>query len=141
NTIPFSYKHERGEAYNTFALEFNINHKLVVASTSQNVKPDFLVTLRNAVGEQLGVWENTSLISIVHEQLDSISGGSSDLQKEGMPLHPQSLFKSLKTEIENSSLRKVDKIVLLDNLSNLMQEQSFLQVTLFEFEDIFTTLE
>ncbi|GAA0503179.1 hypothetical protein GCM10008986_33520 [Salinibacillus aidingensis] len=140
NVIPFKYKHELGEEYETFAIPFG-EHRLVVSFTSDNVKPDFLVTLRNLVGEQKGDWENTSLISIVSEQLDSIQGGSSDLQKEGMPLHPNSLYNNLKIEIENSQLDKVDQIILIDNLENLMSEQPYQQVTFFEFEDIFTTLE
>ncbi|MGI8368624.1 DNA phosphorothioation-dependent restriction protein DptH [Priestia megaterium] len=139
-TKPFRYKHELGEEYETFSIPFHeIN--LVVAYTSKDVKPDFLVTLRNLVGEQKGVWDNSALISIVSEQLDSIQGGSSDLQKEGMPLHPASLFSNLKNEIENRSLEKVDQIILLDNLNNLVKEQSFQQITFFEFEDIFATLQ
>lgn len=139
-TKPFRYKHELGEEYETFSIPFHeIN--LVVAYTSKDVKPDFLVTLRNLVGEQKGVWENSALISIVSEQLDSIQGGSSDLQKEGMPLHPASLFNNLRNEIENRSLEKVDQIILLDNLNNLVKEQSFQQITFFEFEDIFATLQ
>lgn len=137
---PFKYKHELGEEYETFSIPFN-TIKLVVAYTSENIKPDFLVTLRNLVGEQKGVWENTALISIVSEQLDSIQGGSSDLQKEGMPLHPSSLFTNLKNDIENSVLEKVDQIILLDNLDNLMKEQIFHRITFFEFEDIFATLQ
>ncbi|MFD0824426.1 DNA phosphorothioation-dependent restriction protein DptH [Neobacillus sp. M.A.Huq-85] len=140
NTKEFSYKHEKGEEYKTFYIPFG-NIKLVVAYTAENVKPDFLVTLRNLVGEQKGVWEDTALISIVSEQLDSIQGGSSDLQKEGMPLHYASLFKNLKNDIENSVLEKVDRIILLDNLENLLKEQSFQQITFFDFEDIFTTLQ
>ncbi|UZW66123.1 hypothetical protein OC195_19750 [Priestia flexa] len=139
-TKSFKYKHELGEEYETFSIPFQkIN--LVVAHTSSNVKPDFLVTLRNLAGEQQGDWENSALISIVSEQLDSIQGGSSDLQKEGMPLHPTSLFNSLKNEIENSVLVKVDQIILLDNLNNLVKEQPFQQITFFEFEDIFATLQ
>ncbi|MCJ7989296.1 hypothetical protein MUB15_08285 [Priestia sp. OVS21] len=50
-TKPFRYKHELGEEYETFSIPFHeIN--LVVAYTSKDVKPDFLVTLRNLVGEQ-----------------------------------------------------------------------------------------
>ncbi|WP_043931895.1 DNA phosphorothioation-dependent restriction protein DptH [Bacillus sp. EB01] len=136
----FKYQHELGEEYRTFSLPYgSIN--LVIAHTSGNVKPDFLVTLRNLVGEQKHVWNNTALLSIVSDQLDSIQGGSSDLQKEGMPLHPSSLFKDLKKEIENSVLSKVDQIILLDNLDNLMKEQTFQQISFFEFEDIFSTLQ
>ena len=139
-TSSFRYKHELGDEYTTFSISIH-NIKLVVAFTSDSVKPDFLVTLRNLVGEQKGVWENTALISIVSEQLDSIQGGSSDLQKEGMPLHSSSLFNKLKNEIENSELEKVDQIILLDNLKNLMKEQPFQQITFFDFVEIFTTLQ
>ncbi|WP_419883513.1 DNA phosphorothioation-dependent restriction protein DptH [Peribacillus sp. B-H-3] len=136
----FIYQHELGEEYRTFSIPFN-SINLVVANTSEHVKPDFLVTLRNLVGEQKGVWENTALISIVSEQLDSIQGGSSDLQKEGMPLHPASLFSNLKFQIDKSVLKKVEKIILVDNLENLLKEQLYQQITFFEFEDIFTTLQ
>src|SRR5690554_4792204 len=46
NSIPFNYRHEYGDEYETFAIPFK-EHKLVVAHTSANVKPDYLVTLRN----------------------------------------------------------------------------------------------
>jgi len=70
----FYYKHQHGSPYRTFALMIN-GIKIVVAATVDNVTPDFLVTLRNKVGEQKGEWENTALISICHETLDSIRGG------------------------------------------------------------------
>jgi DNA phosphorothioation-dependent restriction protein DptH len=136
----FRYKHELGEEYETFSISSE-GTRIVIAYTSDKVKPDFLVTLRNLVGEQKEEWKNTALLSIVSEQLDSIQGGSSDLQKEGMPLHPNSLFHNLKNKIENSELNKLDQIILLDNSENIMKEQSFQQITFFEFEDIFTTLE
>ncbi|AYA76012.1 DNA phosphorothioation-dependent restriction protein DptH [Bacillus sp. Y1] len=135
----FVYQHELGDPYKTFSFKIN-ELKVVVASTSEAVKPDFLVTLRNQVGEQKGVWENTALLSIVSEQLDSILGGSSDLQKEGMPLHPNSLYLRLKDDIDNSGLNKVEKIILLDNIERLVKEQTFQQITFFDFEDIFITL-
>ncbi|WP_135501956.1 hypothetical protein [Planococcus koreensis] len=47
----FFYQHHLGEVYQTFALPFG-QIKLVIANTSKDVKPDFLVTLRNLVGEQ-----------------------------------------------------------------------------------------
>ncbi|MBM7691630.1 DNA phosphorothioation-dependent restriction protein DptH [Peribacillus deserti] len=139
-TQPFPWRHKLGEEFRTFYIPFQ-SVKLVVANTSEDVTPDFLVTLRNQAGEQKDDWKNTALISIVSEQLDSIQGGSSDLQKEGMPLHPSSLFNNLKSRIEKSDLQKVEKIILLDNLDNLLREQQYQQITFFEFEDIFTTLQ
>ena len=139
NVQKFVYKHEFGEPYETFCIEID-NIRVVVAHTHGNIKPDFLVTLRNQVGEQQGVWKNTALLSIVSEQLDSIQGGSSDLLKEGMPLHPVSLYKTLKSDIEHSSLEKVDQIILLDNMESLIEEQSFQQISFFDFQEIFTIL-
>ncbi|WP_179884966.1 DNA phosphorothioation-dependent restriction protein DptH [Bacillus sp. AFS015802] len=140
NIQTFTYQHAQGEKYETFSIPFN-GVKLVIAHTSENVTPDFLVTLRNLVGEQKEGWNQTALLSVVTEQLDSIQGGSSDLQKEGMPLHINSIFSNLKIKIENSGLEKVDQIILQDNLDNLIKEQSYQQITLFDFEDIFKTLE
>ncbi|CEH29399.1 restriction endonuclease [Aneurinibacillus migulanus] len=139
NVREFIYKHELGDPYNTFAIEIN-DIRCVVAHTSDTVKPDFLVTLRNQVGEQKDKWKGTALLSVVSEPLDSIQGGSSDLQKEGMPLHPNYLFKKLKNDIESSMLDKVEQIILLNNMEMILQEQTYQQVTFFEFEDIFTTL-
>lgn len=136
----FFYQHSLGEAYKTFSIPFK-DVNLVVAYTSNTVKPDFLVTLRNLAGEQKEGFKNTILLSIVSEQLDSIQGGSSDLQKEGMPLHPRSIFQDLKSEIETSRLEKTEKIILIDNLNNLLREQEVQRITFFEFEDIFATLQ
>ncbi|MES5946646.1 DNA phosphorothioation-dependent restriction protein DptH [Bacillus cereus group sp. MG6] len=139
NVKQFVYKHELGEAYKTFSIEIQ-NVQLVIAYTNENVKPDFLVTLRNQVGEQKGVWKDTALLSVVSEQLDSIQGGSSDLQKDGMPLHPNSIVKGLKQEIESSTLDKTAQIILIENMEMIKQEQAHQQVTFFEFEEIFSTL-
>ncbi|KRF01092.1 DNA phosphorothioation-dependent restriction protein DptH [Paenibacillus sp. Soil766] len=139
NVSAFVYKHEMGEPYETFAIEIQ-DVQLVVASTSDIVKPDFLVTLRNQVGEQGGVWKKTALLSVVSMQLDSIQGGSSDLQKEGMPLHAQTLVGRLKKEIENSTLNKVEQIMLLDRMDLILSEQIFQHITFFDFEEIFTLL-
>lgn len=139
NSQSFTYQHEYGDPYETIALEF-LNYKLVVAKTSPKVKPDFLVKLRNLVGEQTDEFENTSLLSIVSEQLDSIGGGSSNLQKEGMPLHPDSIFESLDEKIDSSGLSPEDKVILKNNLNYLLSGEPFQQVTIFDFVNIFSTL-
>lgn len=85
NSQTFTYQHPEGEPYETISLPIN-NVLLVIAYTGEHVNPDFLVTLRNQVVEQNNAWKGTALLSIVSSQLDSIEGGSSNLQKEGMPL-------------------------------------------------------
>ncbi|UJF32662.1 DNA phosphorothioation-dependent restriction protein DptH [Paenibacillus hexagrammi] len=136
---PFTYTHEQGTAYSTICFELQ-NVKLVIANTSNEVNPDFLVTLRNQVGEQQGEWSGAALFSIVSRPLDSISGGSSDLQKDGMPLHPKMFVGKLKQEIEQKINSKVDQIILNERMVQIMSELSFQQVTFFDFEEIFSAI-
>ncbi|MFD0672238.1 DNA phosphorothioation-dependent restriction protein DptH [Cohnella sp. GCM10027633] len=137
--LDFSYSHEQGNVYNTFSFDVS-GVRLVIANTSVEVNPDFLVTLRNQVGEQKGVWKDTALFSIVSRQLDSISGGSSDLQKEGMPLHPSAFVKKLQAEIQNNALANVDRIILDYRMGQILEDLSFQQVTFFDFEEIFSAI-
>lgn len=138
-SIPFVYQHNQGSAYHSFSVDIN-NVNLVVAHTSDEVSPDFLVTLRNQVGEQQGVWKNTALFSIVFKQLDSIQGGSTDLQKEGMPLHPKTFEAGLQEQIDSSVLDKVEQTILSERMEQILSESSFQQITFFDFEEIFTAL-
>src|SRR5690554_3881208 len=85
----FIYTHEYGTPYKTFSILVE-DIKVVVAATINDVTPDFLVTLRNLVSDQEGLWTNTALISISHQSLDSIRGGSKDLQQKGMPFNVKS---------------------------------------------------
>ncbi|GAA0492767.1 hypothetical protein GCM10008986_18950 [Salinibacillus aidingensis] len=130
----FIYQHEHGSPYETFGLKIG-EVTVVVAATVNHVTPDFLVTLRNKVGEQQEDWENTALLSICHETLDSIRGGSSDLQKEGMPFHVKSITNTLKQEIENSSLSKTEKEIAKFHLNKKL-EDIILQPALVDFAEV-----
>ncbi|WHY94710.1 DNA phosphorothioation-dependent restriction protein DptH [Neobacillus cucumis] len=130
----FQYQHEFGSPYLTYAIRI-LDIKVVVAATINNVTPDFLVTLRNKVVEQNGDWKRTVLLSVCHETLDSIRGGSSDLQKEGMPFHVKSITKTLKEEIENSNLSRAEKEVVNFFLKN-KEEDMVLQPALWDFAEV-----
>ncbi|MFF5996524.1 DNA phosphorothioation-dependent restriction protein DptH [Lysinibacillus sp. KU-BSD001] len=136
----FTYMHEQGAGYETFSLAFG-DIKIVIANTDEVVKTDYLALIRNLVSEQQPGWENTALISIVSEQLDTIPGGSLDMQSEGMPLHPKTLSDQLEKEIHNSMLGKAEKLILEDNLEKLLQDYQFMKLSIFEFEEILTILE
>jgi len=131
----FYYQHKQGSLYKTFTLQISGKIPVVVAATTENVTPDFLVTLRNQVSEQKGIWANTALLSICHETLDSIRGGSSDLQKEGMPFNVKSILKTLKEEIEKSSLNRDQREVLIFHLNKKLDE-AFIQSSLWDYEEI-----
>ena len=103
----FIYQHEQGSPYQTFSLNVD-GIRIIIAATINDVTPDFLVTLRNQVSEQEGKWDKTALISISHLSLDSIQGGSKDLQQKGMPFHIKSITNFIKEELDyNSELSRL----------------------------------
>lgn len=140
DSVPFHYPLENGSVYETFALKKD-SIRLVVAVADGNVTPDFLVTLRNRVGEQRGIWKNTALLSLCYEQLDSIQGGSSNLQKEGMPLHVRSLTSSLEEEIRHSVLTQTDRMIALYHLKQLREESTVQQTSFLDFKELLILLE
>lgn len=134
-SIPFHYRTPTNALYETYRLKTKGGMDVVVAATIDGITPDFLVTLRNKVSEQLDEWENTALLSICYENLDSIRGGSSDLQKEGMPFHIKTISKTLESEIEQSSLQKDEKQVATFFLEKKLEDLVY-QPNLWDYEEV-----
>lgn len=108
NISNFIYKNDiAGKGYETYSIKIG-DVNLVVASTL-NVTSGYLVTIRNASKEQMDEWENTALLILCAETLDSIKGGCRDLRKDGMPFSIRSISQNLAKEIETKDLSKVDK--------------------------------
>ncbi len=137
---PFVYKHEQGSPYQTFCLMMG-SVRVVVAATINDVTPDYLVTLRNQVSEQDNEWKETALLSICYETLDSIRGGSSDLQKEGMPFNILSITKYIKEELEtNEQLCEPEKEVIRFHLDKKL-EDVVIQTSLWDYADVISLIE
>ncbi len=133
----FSYTNERsGKKYQTFYIEIN-GVKLVV-SESLSINDYYLVTLRNKVTSQEGVWENTALLIICKDSIDSINKGIKDLQKKGMPLNIKSISNNLEEEIDSRNFDKVDKAIVNFALKNL--EEDIFQTTLWDYETILSII-
>lgn len=103
---------------NEFSFEtiyYMINDKKVIfVFAHDGVTNDFLVTIRNKVSLQKGEWENSVVIFLMKEDLDSITGGSLDLSKKGAPFHTNSLKQNLDKIVnkENHSLEKHESEIL-----------------------------
>lgn len=137
NSRIFNYQHGSGSVYESFFLEGK--SKVIIAATLGDIKPDYLVTLRNLISEQTGVWNGTSILFITDSTLDSIKGGCTDLQKNGMPLSISEITKNIKDELESSSLKNYEKSVIEFYLSR-MDEEEYYQPDLWEYGDILSIL-
>lgn len=131
----FIYQHEHGTPYETFALNID-GIKVVIAATINDITPDFLVTLRNLASDQEGDWKNTALISISHLSLDSISGGSKDLQQKGMPFNVRSITNFIKEELDfNNALSVSEKEIIKFHLDRKL-EDLVIQTSIWDYADI-----
>lgn len=136
NAEEFIYKHDKGEAYKTFCIKLN-DIKLIVAATI-NVTSGYLVTIRNLSSLQKDEWENTALLIICGETLDSIKGGCSDLRREGMPFNVKFISSNLKDEINKSNLSKVDKEIAKFYIEKKLDD--LYNTSLWDYEEILTIL-
>lgn len=133
----FKFQYNYGNPYETYSISFN-TLKLVIAS-SDNVTSDYLVTLRNAVTEQKEVWENTALLIIGVNLIDSIQNGMKDLQKKSMPFNINSLTDNLRSEIfSNNNLNKYEKECLNFHLDNMLNDM--FETTLWDYEDVLSII-
>lgn len=135
----YEYKDDNGLVkYNSYQLEFN-GTQLIVASTIDNVQPDFLTRLRNMVGAEID-YENKAILFIHNTTLDSIMGGTESLAKEGMPFHIDTIQKDIKIQLANSPFTEVDKTIIKMNLdrkkNTLFQDNN----SIFEYVDILNIL-
>lgn len=138
NSFNYIHKNAKNEFKSFSLLIDGVN---LVLAKSTNVKPDYLVTLRNQVTNQEGEWENTALLIICSEPLDSIYNGMRNLKKEGMPLSINFISRNLETEINKSKkLTKAEKEVAKFVLNNVNEETSA-KPTLWDFENILGIIE
>jgi len=105
------------DCYTTFCYEIN-GLNLVVAATVNGIKEDYLTYLRNINGKEETVFADTAMLFIHDSSLDSILGGSKQLQMEGMPLHSESISRKIINEINTSTMSDIDKEILLIYLKN-----------------------
>ena len=132
---PFMYQHEEGSPYETFYLDIH-GIRVIVAATINGVTPDYLVTIRNLVSEQTGEGYNTALISMSHLSLDSIQGGSKDLQSKGMPFNIRMVTQYIKDELnEENTFSTAEKELIHFHLDKKL-EDLVVQTTIWDYADV-----
>ena len=133
----FTYRHNGEKPFNTFYLKFE-KADLVIA-TNINATNDYLVTLRNQVVNQENEWENKALLILCTDNIDSIKGGMSNLQKEGMPLYMGTIAENLEDDVESSELNNENKSIVSYYIRKKAEEYSEMissKTTLEDYKDV-----
>ncbi|MDK2562217.1 DNA phosphorothioation-dependent restriction protein DptH [Romboutsia sedimentorum] len=108
----FIYNTVNGSKYETFSIDIN-GTEVVVAATNEDTTDDFLIRLRNLVGDESSVEFKDSAILFIHNTtLDSLIKGTESFQKEGMPLHTKSLVKDIKKNLSESNIKEEERYIL-----------------------------
>lgn len=136
----FIYKNNGTTIYKTYSMEVK-GIKVIIAATIDNITPDFLIRLRNMVGDETQQgFENTSILFIHNTTLDSLIKGTEGFQKEGMPFHNKSVTKDIKNQLAYSSLSTEERYILefaVDKMNRNMFEDNS---SIFQYADILKVL-
>lgn len=137
NFLSKEYRYEDKDGvvkYTSYLLDFE-GVKLIVASTMNNVQPDFLTRLRNMVGMEPG-YEDKAILFIHNTTLDSIMGGTESFNKEGMPFHIDSIQKDIKTTLAKSEFTEVDKAIIDLDLERKKNDLFRDNSSVFEYKEL-----
>ncbi|MNB78871.1 AAA-like domain protein [compost metagenome] len=135
---PFYMQTEEGIYQSSCLVGQNV--KILIASNTDEVTPDFLTTLRNKVGTQEELFSDKAMLLIHNSNLDSLVQGTS-FAKEGMPFHINSIEENLQDMMVSSTLTQEEKQILKFSMEiNRAQQGIHEQVTLFDYEKILTVL-
>lgn len=141
NTLCCTFKYqdtERDEIYETYCLDFG-KVKLIVASTYNDIHPDFLANLRNYVGVEDGYYDK-AILFIHNSTLDSILGGTGSFHKEGMPFSINSIVEDINFKLNSSKFNNVEKEILTMHLKNKQRELEGGNPTIFEYMDLLAVI-
>lgn len=130
----FFYSTDVG-SYNTFTLPIN-DVKLIVAATIDGVSPDWLTHLRNQVNSNENQFLETAILFIHNTTLDSIIGGAKGLQKEGLPLHANSVIKDIRKKLKASTLSLWDQEIIELNIRNKSKQIFEDTSSIFEYQNL-----
>lgn len=113
--------------------------KLIVVSTI-GVTADYLVNLRNQIGRQQGKWDNTALLFISNQILDSINSGAKDISRQGGPFNIDELRKNVISDVRDTDTFNVKEKEVLCNMvdASFKGEQTY---TLMDFADAYSIIE
>ncbi|MBE6023497.1 MAG: DNA phosphorothioation-dependent restriction protein DptH [Cellulosilyticum sp.] len=136
---PFVYKNNGEIVYKSFYLEFG-RQKLIVAATIDQIKTDFLTTLRNSIGTEKEEFQGAGIFIIYDSNLDSISNATASFQKEGMPFHVNQILNDIKSIVNSSNMNKIDKQILLYELNKRASDTYKDNSNLFEYKEILSVI-
>lgn len=136
----FVYSISDAVNYETFSLDVD-NTEVIVASTDENITADFLIRLRNLVGDETSEeFKDKAILFIHNTTLDSLVKGTESFQKEGMPFYTRNLVENIKENLEKSNLKEEDKYILnfiLNRMnSSILEDNS----SIFQYSNILNVL-
>lgn len=124
--------------YKTISYQSGKNKILFVASID-DITNDFLVTVRNRVNENKNEWENTSVVFIVDNALDSIISGSFDMGQKDAPFDILTLKKDVLDILEQKDGLSIANKITVKKYLEIISENT--NSVIKDFETVFSIVE
>lgn len=124
--------------YKTISIKKDGMNVLFVVPIN-GITQDFLVTVRNRVNSNIGEWENTAVLFIVFDALDSIIGGAFDVSQKDAPFHIKTIRSEIKNEIEKQESLSFGKREALTLYLEEITDNT--NAILKDYETVFSILE
>lgn len=137
----FQYRHQKGKAsFQSYTVDI-ADSQLIVVASGEDVREDFITTLRNKVAKQEGVFERKNLLILFSGRLDSLLGGSESFLKEGMPLNGIAFRHNLEnTIIESNNLKTHEKAILNYQLTKMNEYSNIDTHSIFDYVGIVSAI-
>ena len=130
------YQQMDDELFETISFKTKDDIQLVIIP-EWDMTNAYMTRLRNTVFEQCA---KAAILIIGNNPIDSISGGTESLQKEGMPFHKDELIKGIKETITESQIHPSEKQVLLFDLNNKENADYLEMYSLTDYAEILSVL-
>lgn len=121
------------DEYKTIGFDTNCGVSVFVVP-ERNITQAYMTRLRNTIKP------NWAMLIVSCNSIDSISEGTENLQKEGLPFYRKKLIDDIDKKIMSSNLPMPQKRILLYDLENKKNNEIFDSHSLNDFDDIIKVL-
>ena len=130
------YQQMDDEIFETISFKTKDDIQLVIIP-ELDITNAYMTRLRNTIFEQC---HKAAILIISNNPIDSISGGTESLQKEGMPFHKDEMIKNIKETIIASQIHPSEKQVLFFDLKNKENVDYLEMYSLTDYAEILSVL-
>ena len=130
------------DVLNTKCFQPNADGAEIIVGNESVIDNGYLTTLRNAVVQPDSQYSDKTLFCILcNNKLESLTSTGVNLLAEGGPLHQDTIFKNMLTQLDNLTILDYDRMCLKRYAETIRERIAHHEADLFMFKDILGVLQ